>query len=62
MTGLKGNLKRTGYQDIDQIFAETERVLSKGQQLQQDIEKAYKFKPVYPGFKRKKPRYRLLSQ
>ncbi|PHB52890.1 hypothetical protein COE92_18330 [Bacillus wiedmannii] len=42
------SVKKTGYADIDKILMDAHKLIQEGNQLQQDIEVAVKFKPKNP--------------
>lgn len=47
-TTLREAVKKTGYQDIDELLIDTHNLLKESDQLQKDIETALRFKPVNP--------------
>lgn len=48
VTTLTDEIKKTGYQDIDELLTDIHNLRLKSEQLQKEIDKALKFKPVIP--------------
>ncbi|RWR11905.1 hypothetical protein [Siminovitchia fortis] len=48
MTAVQQSVKKTGYQDIDKILMEANKLLQEGDQLEKEIAQAVKFKPRIP--------------
>ncbi|MFS0646725.1 hypothetical protein [Siminovitchia sp. 179-K 8D1 HS] len=48
MTAIQQSVKNTGFQDIDKIFMEANKLLQEGDQLEKEIAQAVKFKPRIP--------------
>lgn len=42
------SVKKTGYDDIDNLLVEAHKLIQEGNKLQRDIDVAVKFKPINP--------------
>lgn len=50
MAATQQLIKKTGYQDIDEILIDVNELLLESDQLQKEIAEAIKFKPKNPSF------------
>ncbi len=54
MATMTKPVRKTGYEDIDKLLLEAQKLIQEGNELQKDIEIAVRFKPTNPFNSRKK--------